>query len=123
MRKRLLMALLVFLTVLVTTFSLGVTRTASVRDPVIAEVAWMRMAAPSGDEWVELYNNTVSDVDLSDWTLSAVDGTPSITLAGTIPASRSFLLEQADNTSVPDVTADLIYRGIYDNGKYFERLD
>ena len=47
-------------------------------------------------EWIELYNNTGSAVDLTGWTLKATDGTPDIALQGTIPAHGYFLLERQD---------------------------
>ena len=46
-------------------------------DVVISEIAWSGTATSSYDEWLELYNNTANPIDLSGWTLSAADGTPS----------------------------------------------
>ena len=37
---------------------------------VINEVAWAGTAASSADEWIELKNNTSTDIDMSGWTLS-----------------------------------------------------
>ena len=76
------------------------------RDIAISEIAWMGTTASYNDEWIELYNNTGSSVDLTNWTLSATDGTPTITLAGTIPAGGYYLLERTDDTTVPGVAAD-----------------
>ncbi len=36
---------------------------------VISEVAWAGTAASSGDEWIELFNNTTEPVDLNGWRL------------------------------------------------------
>ena len=80
-------------------------------DVVLNEIAWMGSTGSSSDEWIELYNNTASDIDLTGWTLNAADGTPSITLAGTIPAGGHFLLERTDDSTVPGVAADQIYTG------------
>ena len=73
--------------------------TQSTRDVVISEIAWMGTTTSSTDEWIELYNNTGSAIDLTNWTLAAADGTPTITLAGTIPAGGHFLLGRTDDTT------------------------
>jgi len=56
---------------------------------IINEVAWMGTAAASGDEWVELYNPTSADVNLSGWTLKSTDDTINIPLTGWIYKSSS----------------------------------
>ncbi len=89
--------------------------TAAPLDVIISEVAWGGTAASTADEWIELYNNTASAIDLSGWTLTAVDGTPAITLAGSIPAGGFFLLERTDDTAVSDVTADQFFSGAIEN--------
>jgi hypothetical protein len=58
-------------------------------DVVINEIAWMGTATSANDEWIELYNASSTAISLTDWTLSASDGTPDITLSGTI-ASKSY---------------------------------
>ncbi len=85
-------------------------------DVVISEIAWMGTTYSTSDEWIELHNPTANAVTLSGWTLAAVDGTPTIPLSGSIPAGGYFLLERTDDTSVPGVTADLIYSGALENG-------
>jgi phosphatidylserine/phosphatidylglycerophosphate/cardiolipin synthase-like enzyme len=85
-------------------------------DLVINEIAWMGTTASTSDEWIELYNPTGAPVDVSGWTLAATDGTPSITLSGTVPALGHFLLERTDDSTVPGVAADQIYTGALDNG-------
>ena len=86
------------------------TRTVSL-DVVISEIAWMGTTTSSFDEWIELYNNTAGPIDLTGWTLNAADGSPSISLNGTIPPGGYFLLERTNDDSVPDVPAGLIYSG------------
>jgi len=88
---------------------------ASVRDVIISEIAWMGTAASANDEWIELYNSTGATIDLAGWTLAASDGTPSISLSGTIAAGGYFLLERTDDTSISDVAADLTYAGALGN--------
>jgi len=84
-------------------------------DVVLNEIAWMGSTASANDEWIELHNNTASPVNLTGWTLRSTDGTPGITLSGTIPANGWFLLERTDDTSVPGVAADQIYTGALGN--------
>lgn len=69
----------------------------------------------ASDEWMELYNNGGAEVNLSGWMLGAADGTPNIALQGIIPAKSFFLLERTNDSSVPDVAADLIYTGALSN--------
>jgi phosphatidylserine/phosphatidylglycerophosphate/cardiolipin synthase-like enzyme len=80
-------------------------------DVVITEVAWMGTTANTADEWIELYNTTGSSISLTSWTLNAADGTPSVTLSGSIGAYGYYLLERTDDNSVPGVAADKIYTG------------
>jgi uncharacterized repeat protein (TIGR01451 family) len=47
--------------------------TASPGDVVINEVAWMGTEASSSDEWIELYNNTDSPIDIASWSISGAD--------------------------------------------------
>lgn len=84
-------------------------------DVVINEIAWMGTAYDANDEWIELYNNTDTPIDLTGWTLQAADGTPGITLAGTMPAHDYFLLERTDDSTIPDIPADQIYTGALGN--------
>ncbi|MFC3884577.1 phospholipase D-like domain-containing protein [Bacillus songklensis] len=91
------------------------TKAAVTRDVVINEVAWMGTTASYADEWMELYNNTNQEMDITGWTLKAQDGSPSIQLSGHIPAKGYFLLERTDDNTVSGVTADQIYSGSLDN--------
>ena len=87
---------------------------------VINEIAWAGTAAGASDEWIELYNPTEDDIDLSGWTLRF--GERAIRFADVeagaldirrteIEAGGYFLLERTDDTSVANVEADVIYRG------------
>lgn len=82
---------------------------------VINEVAWMGTTASANAEWMELYNSGSASVDLTNWHLVAANGSPSITLAGSIAANGYFLLERTADTAVPTVTADQIYTGALTN--------
>ena len=85
------------------------------RQVVLNEIAWMGTLTDANDEWMELHNTTGAPINLAGWTLVATDGTPNITLSGMIPAGGYFLMERTDDTSVPGVTADLIYTGALGN--------
>ncbi len=75
---------------------------------VINEIAWMGTEANANDEWIELFNTTNAPIDLAGWSLRAIDGVPSITLAGTISANGYYLIERGDDTVVRNIPADLI---------------
>lgn len=82
---------------------------------VINEIAWMGNSASANAEWIELANQSASSIDFSGWVLTAVDGSPAITLSGTIPPNGYYLLERTSDASVPTVTADSIYSGAFGN--------
>lgn len=97
---------------------------ASPGDVVINEVAWMGTTGSTANEWIELYNTTGSSISLTNWTLRATDGTPNITLSGSIGAYSYYLLERTDDNSVPGITADKIYTGAAgDGGELLELKD
>jgi len=73
------------------------------------EIAWMGTGADPDDEWIELYNNTKENIDLSNWRLAVKDKFE-IELSGAIPAQGFYLLENNEN-AVSDIEADLIYDG------------
>jgi len=79
-------------------FPLGIINVANAASPgnvVINEVAWMGTTASTTEEWIELYNTTGSDIDLSCWTIED-DGTDTYTItSGTILAGGYFLIEDA----------------------------
>jgi hypothetical protein len=104
--------------------STGATTTLTV---VINEVAWAGDASSSANEWIELYNNATSDINLQDWTLSWSHGTTTFTSSSVnliIPANGFYLLERTDDNSVPGVLADLIYAGALKNdGELMELRD
>jgi hypothetical protein len=84
-------------------------------DVVINEIAWMGREASPNDEWIELYNNSSSQITLDGWKLVAEDGTPEISLKGKIPSKGFFLLERTDDETLPNIKADLIYKGSLSN--------
>ncbi len=81
----------------------------------INEIAWMGTANSANDEWIELYNEDSSTVDLSNWLLLASDGAPNLVLTGSISGNSYFLLERTDDSSVSMASADQIYTGALGN--------
>ncbi len=84
----------------------------------INEVCWGGSALDPAAEWIELANATTRAADLDGWRLVSSDGSPDVLLSGTllptdpaIPEEGYFLLERDSDNAVPDVAADLIYRG------------
>lgn len=83
---------------------------------VVSEVAWMGTDGSANDEWIELKNLLGETIELTGWTLAAEDGTPNISLLGEIPPYAHFLLERTDNSTIPEMSSDLIYAGALGNG-------
>ena len=75
--------------------SLNSAQAASTGDVLINEIAWMGTKDSANDEWIELHNTTPQAIDLNGWILKAVDGTPTIKLAGSDPANWFYLLERS----------------------------
>lgn len=82
---------------------------------LLNEIAWMGNANSANDEWLELFNNTNQDINLSGWTLKSADEKLKISLKGVILANQFYLLERTDEQSVPELKADLIYTGAINN--------
>ncbi|MBE0671447.1 MAG: lamin tail domain-containing protein [Anaerolineales bacterium] len=78
----------------------------------------MGTAASPNDEWIELYNPGVSDVDITGWRLVSNDGNPDIVFNSStcipdciIPSGEYFLLERAHDNVVQGIPANLIFFG------------
>lgn len=87
---------------------------ATPRAIVIHELAWAGTTNSSADEWIELHNPSMAPLSLDGWAVRSSDGSPSMTLAGIIPAGGYFLLERTDDLSA-DPSADQIYTGALSN--------
>ncbi len=107
----------------VSLFILNHSARASSTSVVINEIAWMGTEASASDEWMELYNNSAEEVDLTGWTLASSDGNIKITLAGKVSANGYFLLERTDDNAVSDIAADQIYTGSLSNSGTKLELD
>jgi len=71
---------------------------------VINEVAWMGTASSATDEWIELYSD--GGQNLEGWKLETSDGGMSVALSGNI--NGYYLIERTDDSTVPEVPADLV---------------
>jgi hypothetical protein len=69
----------------------------------------------SSNEWIEVYNNSSTPVNLFGWVLRTSDESLNIPLKGTIKPNGYFLLERTDDNSVENVKADQIYSGSLSN--------
>ncbi|MBC8506452.1 MAG: lamin tail domain-containing protein [Chloroflexi bacterium] len=82
---------------------------------IINEIAWSGTTSSSFDEWIELYNPTTQEVDLTGWALIANDGLPNIELIGTVSGDGYFILERTDDNTISDTAANQIYSGTLSN--------
>jgi len=84
-------------------------------DILINEVAWMGSPNSSYDEWIELYNNGSTSVNLDGWIFNSLDENLKVSLKGAIPANGFYLLERTDDNTVLEIPADIIYKGTLNN--------
>jgi hypothetical protein len=91
---------------------------------IINEIAWGGTASDAADQWIELFNITDRPINLTGWSLIALDGELAIALTGVINAEGYFLLERTDDNPVSDIPADVIYTGAMDeSGEVLQLLD
>lgn len=84
-------------------------------DVAINEVAWMGTQASPNDEWLELENNTATDISLAGWKITNADNSLAINLTGQIVANGFFLLERTDDSVISDTTMNQKYTGALGN--------
>ncbi|MFA6305695.1 MAG: lamin tail domain-containing protein [Candidatus Gracilibacteria bacterium] len=80
---------------------------ATLGDVVINEVAWAGTSDDSNDEWIELYNPTSQEVDLSGWVIEDDTTTKYSIVSGKIAPHGYFLIEDSED-SVKNLTAGAI---------------
>lgn len=95
---------------------------------VINEVGWAGTKASASDEWLELYNDSESSVNLDGWILRAKDGTPQINLSGNISVNGFYLIERTADTTISNVKADYVGSfgkngNLSNNGEDLELVD
>ena len=64
-------------------------------------------------EWIELYNNTDNDINLSNWKLKI--SKTEIVLNGIIAKNSFYLLEHKNDQSVKDIDGNLFYKKALNN--------
>ncbi len=76
---------------------------------VINEIAWMGITNFYTNEWIELLNNGSDTVDLSGWLLR-IEGKKNkdIALKNSISAGGYYLIERTDDTTLPNIPADIV---------------
>jgi len=91
---------------------------------VISEVAWAGTQSSSDDEWIELYNPTTRDINLTGWNLRSLDNSPNIQdeFDGIILDAGGYLLLERTDDDPTDVDADVIYSGSLSNNGEVLRL-
>jgi hypothetical protein len=67
----------------------------------------MGTKANSSDEWIELYNNSSQEIDLSGWQIYGEGGkTLILNLKKKISPVGYYLIERTDNNTIKDISAD-----------------
>ncbi|HUX35919.1 MAG TPA: lamin tail domain-containing protein [Candidatus Paceibacterota bacterium] len=84
---------------------------------IFSEVNWMGSKESPNDEWIEIKNNSGSDISLSGWQILSADKNIKIILSdgNKISAGSLYLLERTDDNSAPEASADAIYSGTLSN--------
>ena len=83
---------------------------------IFNEIAWMGTKISSQNEWIELKNLTSKEIDLSGYQLQSKDGKIKIVFPEIkLSPFGLLLLERSDDNTLPQIKADLIYKGIIKN--------
>lgn len=90
---------------------------------VINEVAWAGSADSSYDEWIELYNSSDADTDLTGWTIVDDNGASIYKLDGKISAHGFYLIEKSENTVTPNVANAIVSLSLANSGDSLVLLD
>ncbi len=98
-------------------------------DVVFNEIAWMGTIANSADEWLEFYNTTNRDIDLSGWRIYEKGGQAVLVpLSGIIKSYSYYLIERSDEKTISDIVADQKPiswggNGLSNNGEHLQLRD
>jgi len=95
---------------------------------IINEVAYAGTNASPDDQWIELYNRTNNDIDLTGWKIVSGTGqglnrveTLNIPLRGVILAKGYFVLERGDDDVLKDILANQIFENKINKNYLFLR--
>ena len=98
-------------------------------DVIINEIAWMGTEIDSSNEWIELYNDSDTEINLNDWGLYEEGGETLIEPLTEIIGSKSYyLIERTDDNTVPSIEASQPPTswsgyGLNNNGEHLQLLD
>ncbi|MDD2909811.1 MAG: lamin tail domain-containing protein, partial [Candidatus Pacebacteria bacterium] len=85
---------------------------------IINEVAWMGTNNNSADEWIELKNISSEVIDLEGYQLLDKDNQIQVIFKDLKVSPGDYvLLERTDDNTVPNIKADIIYKGNLNNNK------
>ena len=88
----------------------------SFKSIIINEIAWMGTSTSSNDEWIELKNVSNENIDLKDFRLTDKGDQINIVFESLIVPKGGFvLLERTDDSTIPFLSADVIYSGSLSN--------
>ena len=107
LKKQFIMMTLVAMALQLVVVRVASAETSSFGDVIINEIAWSGTMDSSNDEWIELFNNTGVDINLSGWSIEDDGSTEYIIESGLIPAKGYFLIEDSENT-VSNIEADAV---------------
>ncbi len=82
---------------------------------IFNEIAWAGTDANSADEWIELYNQATSSVDLAGWKIKKNEEEWITFATSSIPAQGYYLLERTDDQTISDIPADYFFTGGLNN--------
>lgn len=74
---------------------------------IINEIAWSGTDISPFNEWMEIYNRTDKNLNMSRFQISSKDGVPKVLLEGNLSPNSYYLIERTDDNSVPEVVASL----------------
>ncbi|MBI2451234.1 MAG: lamin tail domain-containing protein, partial [Parcubacteria group bacterium] len=80
---------------------------------VINEIAWQGTQAKSQDEWIELYNRTDQDIDLTDWQLKSLESFDSWGRPISKPGDLDIIFNQDDKETVKTFNPIIPAKGYY----------
>ena len=83
---------------------------------VINEVGWAGSADSANDEWIELYNSTNAQVDLSGWVINDDQGQSVYALTGVISAHGYYLIEDAEISVQPNAANLIVNLSLANSG-------
>jgi hypothetical protein len=78
---------------------------------LISEVLYDPLGTEPNEEWIELYNNTSSPMELTDWTISDNISTDVISPTVTIPVGGCMVIAASEDfyANYPDFTGDIVF--------------